>query len=41
MEKAEFRAITQFLTKQGKTPQIILEEMAAVYRNSCPKKTMI
>jgi hypothetical protein len=41
MEKVEFRAIIKFLTKQGKTPQIIPEEMAAVYRNSCPKKTMI
>jgi histone-lysine N-methyltransferase SETMAR len=41
MEKVEFCTIIKFLTKQGKTPQTILEEMAVVYRNSCPKKTMI
>jgi hypothetical protein len=40
MEKVEFRTFITFLTKQGKT-QIVLEEMAAVYGNSCPKKTMI
>ena len=41
MDKIEFRAVIKFLTKQGKTPQTILEEMSAVYGDSCPGKTMV
>ncbi|XP_026737518.1 protein GVQW3-like [Trichoplusia ni] len=41
MEKIEFRAVIKFLTKQGKTPQIIMEEMSSVYGDLCPGKTMI
>lgn len=41
MEKIEHRAVVKFLTKQGKTPQTILQEMLAVYGDSAPGKTMI
>lgn len=41
MEKIEFRAVIKFLTKQGKTPQIIMEEMSSVYGDSCPGKSMV
>lgn len=41
MEKIEYRAVIKFLTKQGKTPQVILQEMSAVYGDSAPGKTMI
>lgn len=41
MEKIEFRAVIKFLTKQGKPPQTILEEMSSVYGDSCPGKTMV
>ncbi|CAG9787364.1 unnamed protein product [Diatraea saccharalis] len=38
MEKIEFRAVIKFLTKQGKPPQTILEEMSSFYGDSCPAK---
>nr|XP_032518444.1 uncharacterized protein LOC116770915 [Danaus plexippus plexippus] len=41
MEKIEFQAGIKFLTKQGKPPQIILEEITYVYENFCPGKTMV
>ncbi|CAF4896323.1 unnamed protein product [Pieris macdunnoughi] len=41
MEKIEHRAVKKFLTKQGKTPQTILQEMLAVYGDSGPGKIMI
>ncbi|KAJ8718463.1 hypothetical protein PYW08_002700 [Mythimna loreyi] len=41
MQQVEFRAVIKFLTKQGKGPQAILNEMKAVYGPICPGKTMI
>lgn len=41
MEQIEFRAVIKFLTKQGKPPKTIMNEMGAVYGDQCPSKTMI
>lgn len=41
MSKIEFRAVIKFLTKQGKSVENILIEMAAVYGETCPGKTMV
>ncbi|XP_048483622.1 histone-lysine N-methyltransferase SETMAR-like [Plutella xylostella] len=41
MEQIEQRAVIKFLTKQGKSPKMIMEEMEAVYGTQCPSKTMI
>lgn len=41
MQQIEYRAVIKFLTKQGKGPQAILNEMKAVYGAQCPGKTMI
>lgn len=41
MSNIEFRAVIKFLTKQGKSVDIILNEMRAVYGDTCPGKTMI
>lgn len=41
MEQIEHRAVIKFLTKQGKSPNIIIEEMQAVYGDHCPYKTTI
>lgn len=41
MEKIEFQAVIRFLTKQGKTPRIILKEMSYVYGDSSPANTMV
>lgn len=41
MENIEFRAVIKFLTKQGKPPQTIFQEMLSVYGDSCPGKTMV
>ncbi|XP_026318431.1 protein GVQW3-like [Hyposmocoma kahamanoa] len=41
MEQIEFRAVIKFLTKQGKPPQTIMNEMETVYGDQCPGKTMI
>lgn len=41
MEQIEFRAVIKFLTKQGKPPKTIMNEMGAVYGVQCPSKTMI
>lgn len=41
MEQIEYRAVIKFLSKQGKTPQLIINEMKTVYGDRCPAKTMI
>ncbi|XP_053606964.1 protein GVQW3-like [Plodia interpunctella] len=41
MEKIEHRAVIKFLTKQGKSAQIIFQELLAVYGDSVPEKTMV
>jgi [histone H3]-lysine36 N-dimethyltransferase SETMAR len=41
MNKIEYRAVIKFLTKQGKPPKTILEEMLAVYGDDCPSKSTI
>ncbi|XP_053602914.1 protein GVQW3-like [Plodia interpunctella] len=41
MEKIEHRAVIKFLTKQGKSAQIIFQELLAVYGDSAPGKTMV
>lgn len=41
MNKIEYRAVIKFLTKQGKTPKLIREEMLVVYGNDCPSKSTI
>ncbi|CAK9806295.1 Protein GVQW3, partial [Anthophora plagiata] len=41
MVQIEYRAVIKFLTKQGKTPQIILNKMGVVYGDQRPDKTMI
>lgn len=40
MEKVEFRAVIKFLTKQEKTPLIIMKYMSSVYGDSCYGKSM-
>lgn len=41
MEQIEYRAVIKFLTKQGKSPPTIMDEMSAVYGDHCPGKTMV
>lgn len=41
MEKIEYCAVIKFLTKQGKSVAIIINEMSLVYGDSCPEKTMV
>jgi hypothetical protein len=41
MNKLKYRAVIKLLTKQGKAPKIIREEMLAVYGDDCPSKSTI
>ena len=41
MNRIKFRAVIKFLIKQGKTTQIILKEMLAVYKDCCAGKAKI
>lgn len=41
IQKIEHRAVIKFLTKQGKSQKIILEEMVAVYQDSAPSLSTV
>lgn len=41
MSNLEYRAVIKFLTKQGKSPQVIMEEMLGVYGNTTPSRATI
>jgi hypothetical protein len=38
MNKLEYRTLIKFLTKQGKAPKIMREEILAVYGDDCSSK---
>jgi hypothetical protein len=39
MNKLEYRTVIKFLTKQGKAPKIMREEILAVYGDDCSSKS--